>query len=48
MVSLATRSIIVGETEKIADLLPDLTEFALSPYLGLDRALELAGKTRSA
>jgi AcrR family transcriptional regulator len=47
MVSLATRSIIVGEAEKIADLLPDLTEFALSPYLGLDRALELAAETRA-
>ena len=46
MVSLATRSIIVDETEKLATLLPDLTEFALSPYLGLDRALELAGETR--
>ena len=47
-VSLATRSIIAGETEKLPDLLPDLTEFTLSPYLGLDRALELAAETRAA
>jgi AcrR family transcriptional regulator len=44
MVSLAQRSIITGETDKLADLLPDLTEFALSPYLGLDRALEIAAE----
>ena len=48
MVSLATRSIIADETEKLPELLPDLTEFALSPYLGLDRALELAAETRGA
>jgi hypothetical protein len=46
MVSLAQRAIVVGEADKLADLLPDLTEFALSPYLGLDRALELAAETR--
>jgi hypothetical protein len=42
MVSLAQRSIIVGETERLDELLPNLTEFALSPYLGTDRAIDLA------
>ena len=46
-VSLAQRSIVVGETGKLAELLSDLTEFALSPYLGLDRALELAAESRA-
>jgi AcrR family transcriptional regulator len=45
-VSLATRSIIAGESEKLADLLPDLTDFTLSPYLGAERAAELAAGLR--
>jgi AcrR family transcriptional regulator len=45
-VSLATRSIIAGETEKLPDLLPDLAEFTLSPYLGAERAAELAAGLR--
>lgn len=45
-VSLATRSIIAGETEKLTDLLPDLTDFTLSPYLGAERAAELAARLR--
>ena len=46
-VSLATRSIIAGETEKLPELLPDLTDFTLSPYLGAERAAELAAGSRS-
>jgi AcrR family transcriptional regulator len=46
-VSLATRSIIAGDTEKLADLLPDLTGFTLSPYLGAERAAKLAAGSRS-
>jgi AcrR family transcriptional regulator len=42
IVSLATRSILAGETEKLPALLPDLVEFTLSPYLGAERAAELA------
>lgn len=42
IVSLATRSIIAGETEKLPELLPDFVEFALAPYLGPERAAELA------
>ena len=47
VVSLATRSILAGETEKLADLLPDLVDFTLSPYLGAERAAELAAGLRS-
>jgi AcrR family transcriptional regulator len=42
IISLATRSILAGETEKLPTLLPDLVEFTLSPYLGADRAATLA------
>jgi AcrR family transcriptional regulator len=42
IVSLATRSIIAGETEKLPELLPDFVDFALGPYLGTERAAELA------
>ncbi len=41
-ISLATRSIMAGETEKLPDLLPDLVDFILSPYLGAKRAAGLA------
>lgn len=44
VISLATRSILAGETEKLPTLLPDLTEFVLSPYLGAERAAELAAE----
>jgi AcrR family transcriptional regulator len=46
IVSLATRSIISGETEKLPELLPDLVDFSLSPYLGVERAAELADESR--
>jgi AcrR family transcriptional regulator len=46
-VSLATRAIIAGEPEKLPDLLPDLADFTLSPYLGAERAAELAAGSRS-
>ncbi len=46
-VSLATRSIIAGDSEKLPELLPDLAEFTLSPYLGAERAAELAAGLRS-
>jgi AcrR family transcriptional regulator len=42
LVSLATRSIIAGEAEKLPELLPDFVDFALGPYLGAERAAELA------
>jgi AcrR family transcriptional regulator len=46
IVSLATRSIIAGETEKLPELLPDFVDFALGPYLGADRAAELAAESQ--
>jgi AcrR family transcriptional regulator len=45
-VSLVTRSIIAGEAEKLPELLPDLVDFTLSPYLGGDRAAALAADSR--
>jgi len=45
-ISLATRSILAGETELLPDLLPSLVEFTLSPYLGTERAVALASEAR--
>ncbi len=42
IVSLLTRSIVAGESESLPSLLPALADFALSPYLGTERAAELA------
>ena len=36
--------IILGETEGIEELLPELTEFALTPYLGSDAATRTAAE----
>jgi AcrR family transcriptional regulator len=48
IVSLATRSIIAGEATRLPALLPDVADFALSPYLGADRAAQLAVEARTA
>ncbi len=42
MVSLISRRIIAGKTEELVDLLPDLVEFTLTPYLGSAEAAEIA------
>ncbi|MEX0973510.1 MAG: TetR/AcrR family transcriptional regulator [Solirubrobacterales bacterium] len=42
MVSLISRRIIAGKTEQLEDLLPDLVEFTLTPYLGSAEAAEIA------
>jgi AcrR family transcriptional regulator len=42
IVSLATRSIIAGDTESLPSLLPDFVDFTLSPYLGAERATDLS------
>ncbi|HTR76364.1 MAG TPA: TetR/AcrR family transcriptional regulator [Solirubrobacterales bacterium] len=47
LVSLATRSIIAGDAEKLPELLPDFVDFALGPYLGAERAIELAQEVHS-
>lgn len=48
IVSLATRSILAGETASLPDLLPDLVDFALAPYLGAERAAELSQESSAA
>lgn len=40
-ISIAARSILAGETERLPALLPDLIVFILSPYLGAERAAVL-------
>jgi AcrR family transcriptional regulator len=47
IVSLLTRSIVAGESESLPSLLPALVDFALSPYLGTERAAELAQEVSS-
>jgi AcrR family transcriptional regulator len=42
LVSLAGRKVAAGEAEQLEELLPDFTEFILSPYLGPDEASRLA------
>ncbi len=42
MVSLISRRIIAGKAEELNDLLPDLVEFTLTPYLGSAEAAKLA------
>lgn len=44
IVSMATRSIAAGDAEDLPKLLPDLVDFTLSPYLGAERAAELAAE----
>lgn len=40
-VAVLARRVGAGEAERIPELLPDLAEFTLGPYLGPERALEL-------
>lgn len=42
MVSLISRRIIAGKTEQLEDLLPDLVEFTLTPFLGSAKASKIA------
>jgi AcrR family transcriptional regulator len=42
MVSLISRRIIAGKTEELEELLPDLVEFTLTPYLGSEEAAKVA------
>ena len=42
MMSLISRRIIAGKTEELEELLPDLVEFTLTPYLGSDEAAKVA------
>jgi AcrR family transcriptional regulator len=42
MVSLISRRIIAGKAEDLEELLPDLVEFTLTPYLGSKEATKIA------
>lgn len=42
LISLASRKVAAGEAAQLEDLLPDFTEFILSPYLGPAEAERLA------
>src|SRR5262249_10114032 len=42
LATLASRSIMAGEAGHLSRLLPDFTEFALTPYLGAEEAHRLA------
>jgi len=42
MVSLISRRIIAGKAEDLEELLPDLVEFTLTPYLGSQEASKIA------
>ena len=44
MVSLISRRIIAGKTEQLEELLPDLVEFTLTPYLGSKEAAKIASE----
>jgi AcrR family transcriptional regulator len=42
LVLLTSRKVAAGEAPQLEDLLPDFTEFILSPYLGAEEAARLA------
>lgn len=42
MVSLISRRVIAGKAEDLEELLPDLVEFTLTPYLGSQEAAKIA------
>ena len=48
IVSLATRSIVSRDAGGLSALLPDLVEFSLEPYVGVERAAEIAQELRAA
>jgi AcrR family transcriptional regulator len=47
MVSLISRRIFADRTAELEELLPDLVEFALTPYLGSAEAAKVARQNRS-
>jgi AcrR family transcriptional regulator len=48
LISLAARKVGAGEAARLAELLPDFTEFILSPYLGPGEAARLARRPAQA
>jgi AcrR family transcriptional regulator len=47
LIALTARSILAADDESLQRLLPDLVDFALSPYLGPARAKQLAAEAAS-
>jgi AcrR family transcriptional regulator len=45
LVMLTSRKVAAGEAEQLEDLLPELAEFILAPYLGAEEATRLARGT---
>jgi hypothetical protein len=48
MSSLIARKVSAGETDSLPQLLPDLAQFALTPYLGASEARRVAIATTDA
>lgn len=48
VISLVTHRVVAGQSEQLLELLPDMVGFALGPYLGDERATELAASARAA
>jgi AcrR family transcriptional regulator len=48
IIAILHRHVLEGDAAELPALLPDLLYFALSPYLGHDRAMAAAGLARSA
>jgi AcrR family transcriptional regulator len=44
LIALVTRSVLTGNADSLEDLLPDLLDFVLSPYLGPEGARKLAAE----
>jgi AcrR family transcriptional regulator len=44
LIALVSRSILVGNADSLEDLLPDLLDFVLSPYLGPEGARKLVAE----
>lgn len=42
LISLASRKVVAGEADRLGELLPDLVQFILAPYLGPEEAERLA------
>jgi hypothetical protein len=42
--SLLARRVLAGETEKLREFLPEVGEFALTPYIGAAEARRLIGE----
>ncbi len=44
LIALVSRSILTGQADSLEDLLPDLLDFVLSPYIGPEGARKLAAE----